>query len=259
MKLLKKKILFTLSFGTDFFKTQQNFLYYNYDFLYQRLAIFRPSSIRVACGELIKNNNIDKIIKNETPFFRLTSRGREKLLSFFPFYLRPRGKWDKTWRIVILKTAQGNQKSKLRTLRTLLQDSGFRKFSRGVYLSPWPISEKIRVFLLEGAFSAKVAVIESKNFLFMDHEQITKEIWQLNSLMNGYYKLINQIRSLLRRKNGQNSLTLKEKREFSLISDSYFSLLTKDPGLPRKLLPADWPAKLAQEAFLSLTRLIKGT
>ena len=279
MKLLKRKILFTLASEIDFFKINEGFEYYPYKFLYARLLNYKSSSIRDAVLQLAASGEIDKITRNKTVLFRLTAQGRSRLLYFFPISVGQKKVWDRIWRIAVIKarktiklgkaragstsevtqsgSSEVEQARDFRKLRQTLRTLSFRKLSRGVYITPLPISAQLKNFLLEEKISVKIAVIESRRLLLGDDKQLAKQVWSLNSLLKEYQNLINQAIVLLKYIKGQKSLTSKAKKQFSLILDSYFSLLGKDPGLPVKLLPIDWPFDLVKETFLRLADRVK--
>ena len=292
MKILKRKILFCLASEIDFFKVSEGFVYYPYSFLYSRLMIsphqntvrcgartqtqnfsvprkdskgyflsfktrcFKKSSVRDAVLQLARGGEVDKIIRNNVPFFRLTSRGREKLLSFFPQSIGQKKVWDRIWRLAIINSKFKKKKEKseeLRRLRRALEKLGFKKLSRGVYLTPLPISAQLKHLLLGEDFSAKIAVIESRKLLLGDDEQLAKEIWPLDYLLESYQNLITRQKKLLKKLKREKRLTNQDKEQFSLILNDYFSLLEKDPGLPKKLLPPDWPQEKCTLTFLALS------
>lgn len=258
MKVLKRKILFTLASEVDFFIKSEGFEYKPYGFIYWRLGDYQKSSIRDAVLQLVESGEIDKITRNGTPLFRLTSQGRDRLLSFFPISIGQRKVWDRIWRIAIISSKLKVQNSKLiRNLRRGLRKLGFKKLSRGVYLTPLPISAKLREFLLENNLTAQIAVIESRKLLVGDDKQLAKQIWQLDSLVESYSQFVNRVKNLLSFFKKQKGLSKKEKKQFSFILNILFSLLETDPGLPKKLLPDDWPADVAREQFLKLALKIK--
>jgi len=267
MKLLKRLILFTLASETDFFNQSEGFEYKVYHYLYDRLTNYQQSSIRDAILQLVDSGEVDKITRNAIPLFRLTSRGRDRLLSFFTISIGQKRVWDRIWRIALLhsekKSGGGKRKADKRKqkvedrkasrqLRRGLEKLGFKQLSRGIYVTPLPISAKLREFLLANDFLHKLTVIESRKLLVGDDEQLANHIWQLNSLIESYTKFISRANQLLMLFKQQKSLLTKEKKAFSALLTFYFSLLEKDPGLPKKLLPADWPADLAKERFLKL-------
>lgn len=270
MKLLKRLILFTLASEIDFFNKTEGFDYKTYRFLYERLMAYQESSIRDAVLQLVSLGEVDKIVRNEAPLFRLTSRGRDRLLSFFILSIGQKRVWDNIWRVVLLGLEVGNKKligrknklrvkelNQLRKLKAGLSKLGFRKFSRGVYLSPLPISARLREYLLDNNASASTIVIESRQILVGDDQQLAKEIWQLTKIEEKYRFLISRIEQLLRVLKSKKVLNNKEKTNFSAILTTYFSLLENDPGLPKKLLSPDWPLDLVKEKFLKLATKLR--
>jgi len=267
MKLLKQKILFILGSETDFLVKQDRFEYYPYQFFYWRLKNFQPSSVRDGVLQLIETGEVDKIVRNGVPFFRLTSQGRHRLLSFFTLSWGQKRVWDRKWKIAVIKKRKA-KKAKLKTrktsvkeirrIRIKLKKIGFKKLARGVYITPLPISQKINDFYLkDDFFSSKITVIESRRLLIGDNEQLAKDVWQLDLLLEEYKNFITKVNYLLASLKKQKSLTKQAKNEFFLILNFYFALLKKDPGLPKKLLSRDWPADLAKERFLKLALKIK--
>ena len=111
--------------------------------------------------------------------------------------------------------------------------------------------------MLKNNLASQVTIIESRRLIMADDKQLAKQIWQLDSLVLDYQKLISNINKLLTKLAKQKSLSNKDKNSFALILDHYFSLLSQDPGLPKKLLPHDWPQNRAKESYLKLVEKIK--
>lgn len=243
MKILKRKLLLSLSIPVDFFKTGEGFSYKPYKFLYFLLQNFCRGSIRDAIGQFIKSGEADKIVRNNVPFFRLTGAGRERLLSFFPIFTGQSQVWDKKWRIVI---------GAPRSLRLKLKEDGLKKFTRGVLITPLPVSDKIKNCLLEENLLGKVTVIESRKILSGDDKNLAKEVWELEKLVKEYLDFIKQCKSLLKKINVEKRLIEQDRRMVVDLFSSYFFLLSKDPGLPRKVLPDDWPGDFARKTFLNI-------
>ncbi len=259
MKLLKRLILFSLACELDFLNKSEGFEYKQYIFFYKHLSSYGQSSIRDAVLQLVKSGEIDKIVRNKTPFFRLTSQGRERLLTFFPMSLGQRKVWDRVWRIAILNSDLQSEKisQKVRKLRRGLRSLGFKKLSRGVYISPLPINDKLREFLLEEKLTALVTVIESRNLLIGDDKQLAYHIWQLDKLEKKYNDLVKTIENFLGQIKKTKKRTGLNNKKLSLIINNFFNILEGDPGLPKKLLLDDWPADKAKEKFLFLMEKLK--
>lgn len=254
MRLLKRKILFALASSIDYFNANEGFLYFPYKFLYFCLASYKKSSLRSACSQLLKLGELDKIQRNKNTYWRLTSKGRERLLSFFPQSISQRKVWDNTWRIVILSKIANSREN--RRLKYIFKQLGLKKFSSGVYISPLAITQQLKYYLLKANFSAKIAVIESRKLILADDQQLARQIWPLDKISLSYKELITKINNLLKLLKNKKYNINQAKTLFSPIFDFYFSLLESDPGLPKKLLPSDWPAFLAKEKFIKLMQEI---
>jgi len=243
MKVLKKKILLALSLPMDIFKKTKGFYYKPYRYIYFLLFNFRRGSIRDAMGQLTKSGEVDKIIRDNLPYFRLTGAGKERLLSFFPISLGQSQVWDEKWRVVV---------GAPRKLRLKLIKIGFQKLSQGAFITPLSISEKLKNYLLEEKLLGKVTVIESRRFLGNDDKSLAKENWQLEKLVKEYNDFIKKCRSLLKEMNDKKRLMNQDEEMVVELFNSYFSLLSNDPGLPKKVLPDDWPGDFAREVFLKI-------
>lgn len=268
MKLLKRRILFTLASEQDFFIKSEGYGYYPYSQLYSRLIPYQESSIRDGILQLVEFQFVDKIVKDGVPIFRLTSRGRDRLLSFYTISIGQKKVWDGIWRIALLEPAASNRSHKgnktnwedlneLRKLKRELSKMGFRPFSRGVYISALPISAKLREYLLNTKAGSKITVIESRQILVGDNRQLAENLWRLNLLEKAYRELITRMGLLLIQIKVKKILNYQIKKEFSAISSTYFSLLETDPGLPKKLLRVDWPLDLVKEQYSRLVTKFK--
>ncbi len=242
MRTLKRKTLLALSLPVDFFKKGEGFIYKPYNFLYFLLR-FQPGSIRDAIGQLIKSGEVDKIIRNNILYFRLTGAGRERLLSFFPISLGQSRVWDGTWKIVI---------GAPRVLKLKLAGLGFKRLAKGVYMTPMPVSSQVKDCLLEKNLLGKVIVIESRRILAGDNRYLAQKLWELENLAKEYRNFISQCRRLLKRMKEQKGLKNRYKTKVVELFDEYFSLLSDDPGLPKRILVDDWPADFAREIFLKI-------
>ena len=248
MKILKRKILLALSLPVDFFKRKEGFSYQPYSYFYFLLQ-FKQSSIRTAIGQLVKSGEIDKISRNNVPYFRLTGVGRARLLSFFPIALGQSRVWDGRWRIIV------NVDRKIKEPK--LREFGFKRLARGVFITPLPVSTQIKDFLLDKNLLGKVILLETRRFLAPDDEKIAKKHWQLEGLVIKYAIFVKQCRRLLKRINRQKRLENRDKKEVVDLFDAYFLLLSHDPGLPKKLLADDWPGDFARKVFLKIFDRLK--
>ncbi len=247
MKLLKTKLLFSL--GSEEGEAE----YKNYDWLYFRLSEFDEGSVREAATELVKAGAVDKIVRGNKALFRLTANGKEQLESQLRLNRGKQKVWDRIWRVVILT----NPGSEARCLAKELGHLGYKRVSRAVYVTPFSVSEETRQLFWQTKWQNKGEVIESRRLIVGDSLQLAKNLWNLESKTREYHDFVNLCERLLKIAR-QNIMLLKQpKLGFKLVLDRYFGLIKADPGLPKKLLPADWEAEEAKELFSRLVSMTK--
>jgi len=254
MKLLKLKTLLRLAGNVDLFSTEENFKYFSYPKLYWRLNRYSASSIRDGVGQLVKSGHVAKIMRNYRPNFRLTEVGKEELLLKFAVS-RNKGRWDKTWRVVVIDSKR-TSKSEVRWLRSQLKQFGCRNLERGVYVTPLNISKGIKDVLLRQSLLGGVTVLETKKFVVGDDKAFASIVWELDELVEAYLEFVSLSAKLIRVVRSGKELTDKLKREFVSVSDRWFELLSVDPGLPTGLLPKDWGFEEAKSNYLKLAESV---
>ncbi len=253
MRRLKTKLLFALASEVDYLKKAEGYKYKGYKFLYFRLSEYEQGSIRDAVMRLSREGAVDKIIRGNQARFRLTGAGRERLLEQIPRYKGQKKVWDRTWRIVIL-TEVGKRS---REIKTALGALGYKRVSRGVYVTPLRVSEETKRFFREKNWSSRAEVIESRKLIVGDDLGLARRLWGLDQTAAGYMGFIKQAEQVLKMGRKNVLLLQQPKGGFRSMFDLYFKLLLTDPGLPKKLLPEDWPANKAKDLFDRLVMLSK--
>lgn len=247
MKLLKKKLLFSLLAD----QPGQDYRYHSYAYLYFRASEFDRGSVRDAANELAAAGLVDRLRRNRRTLFRLTGLGRE-------IFLKETGRsgrgtaWDRLWRLVILTGGFGRA---LRPLQRQLSRLGFRRLSRGVYLSPGKVTEAAGEIFRRRGWANRVILAETGKVLGADNQQLARNLWQLEKLGLDYDKFITLASRLLRFSRSNLVLLQQSKLGFKAVFDAYFRLWLADPGLPKSLLPPDWPAEEAKSLFFRLVEL----
>ncbi len=249
MKLLKKKLLFSLLAD----QPGQDFEYHAYNYLYYRTSEFDPGSVRDAVNELVTEGAVDKVTRNRHSWFRLTSVGREILLK----NLRPQARqerWDRRWRIVIIVNKIGPA---LRQLKRELDNLGYRRLSRGVYLSAGNVSVQTREVLIKNHWLNQAVVIESRSLIGSDDQILARNLWQLEGLAKEYDQFITLAQRLLSSSRRNLVLLQQAKFGFKAVFDVYFKLQGLDTGLSKALLPPNWRSEEARDLFFRLVELAK--
>ncbi len=252
MKLLKKKVLFSLASEADFFQNGVNFSYHPYKYVYYRTSEFDPGSVRDAVNELASQGQIDKITRNGQVRLRLTTLGHEILLKSFT-RIASKQPWQRRWVIAAVSRVGRD----LRPLQTQLKNLGYRRFSRGVYVSPWPLADETKDVIVKNNWFNRVFIVESRRLLSTDDWQLARNLWHLEKLEEKYDQFINLADRLLKISRSNLVLLQQAKFGFKAVFDSYFKLISVDPGLPKALLPPDWKGDEAKNIFYRLVELTK--
>jgi phenylacetic acid degradation operon negative regulatory protein len=252
MKLLKKKVLFSLATESDFLQNNHNFSYHPYKYLYYRTSEFDPGSVRDAVNELVGQGAIDKITRNRQARLRLTALGHEIFLKNIA-RIASKQPWKGRWVIVAVNKVG----SDLRPLQTQLKNLGFKRFSRGVYLSPLPVVDTTKEMIVKNNWFNRVFMIESRRLLSTDDWQLARNLWRLEKLGERYNQFITLADRLLRISRANLILLQQAKFGFKTVFDTYFKLISVDPGLPKALLPPDWKGDEARLLFYRLVELTK--
>lgn len=234
MKLLKKKLLFSLLTGAV---TE----YKSYTWLYYRLSEYRAGSIRDAAIRLEKVGLIDKINRGNRAFFRLTGMGAEQLKKEI-------NAWDKIWRLVI-----SNHKPLGRELKAL----GYKQLSRGTYICPFNVTAATKQLFLMPKYLNCGYLLESKRLIVGDDWQIAAKLWRLEEIGQKYADFVNLSSRLLKLSRQNFGLLNQAKGGFKTIFDQYFKLFLLDPGLPTALLPQNWQKEEADKLFVRLSQIAK--
>lgn len=246
MRLLKKKLLFCLDSGGEL-------EYESYEFLYFRLSEYEPGSVRDAAIRLEKAGLIDKIVRNNQAYLRLTGLGKEQLVKSLNLSRGQQSVWDRIWRLVIVTDIQGQSRAMESGLRAL----GYKRVTRGVYVTPFKVSEQTKQLFLEKKWQSMVQIIESRRLILGDDQQWARRLWKLDQTGTDYFEFVNFAERLLKMGRKNFSLLKQSKGGFKTALDKYFKLIVSDPGLPKKLLPPDWQADAAKELFNRLVVLVK--
>jgi len=222
----------------------------------------RHNFFRVIARQL-KTRDIEKVIKGDQVYLRLTSAGREKVARDFPMLQIAKQPWDRRWRVVIFDISEINKNTR-ESLRNKLRRLGFGMLQESVWVTPHDVSADMREFLEskdlgDGAFVLEVSVI-----LAGDVSALVRKMWNLDGLEKEYQDIIRdalQIQGMYVRhcgRNRQHTGTSGEEvgdigkgdigKKVREIRERYVQAFLSDPCLPKELLPNDWPARRAREA-----------
>jgi len=160
--------------------------------------------------------------------------------------LSPQKKWDKNWYLVIFDIPEKLHR-KRDILREKLKKLGFGQLQQSVWISPinyLPVLEKIIFnYQLE-----PYVIFSQTNKIGRDtSRELAEKIWKLNELNKKYQKFISDWKRT------------HNKKERGFLQMRYLQILSKDPQLPKELLPERWAGNKAHQLIknLWLFQLIK--
>lgn len=204
---------------------------------------FRKHNAYMSLKRALKTGFIEKIFKNGQPYLRLTGRGKKKLVRDFPLLALKKKRWDRKWRMVFFDIQETSRKIRDQ-LRRKLEELGFAKFQRSVYITPHDFAEDIREFLESRALADKVYVVATKELLAGDEKALAAKLWKLEEINEQYRKILE-----FWEKKKTSSRKEKNNRE---IRSRYLEVLAVDPFLPKELVPSDWCRQEVEELLKTI-------
>ncbi len=233
---------------------------------------------RVVARQLI-TGDIEKVVKGDLVYLRLTSTGREKIARDFPMFSLSQKPWDKKWRVVIFDISELNRRVR-DGLRHKLRELGFGMLQESVWITPHDVGMDLRETLEQYDLGDVAYVLEVGEVLAGNIDALVKKIWHLDNLENEYNDIINEAAQLKnmyvvthdrvsQHTSGEKEKGQKKKMKNVIgkkdaegkvreIRERYVAAVLSDPCLPNELLPKDWPGQNARKAVEGLKKLIAG-
>lgn len=204
---------------------------------------YDESNIRHILNRMLRTGYIEKVIKNGSPYLRLTSKANAKLQRDFPIYSMQRKKWDGKWRVVIFDIKE-KEKHLRNALRDKLKELGFGMLQKSIYISPYDFVKDMYEFLQAKKILGKAFILTARHELMGEPQDLANYVWQLDKLSDEYEELRQKILEVGKSKN--------KTRAIKQIKNSYLEIISDDPFLPKELLPADWPGEEVKKAVIDL-------
>lgn len=218
---------------------------------------FRRSNFSRMVLNRIKTGEIEKRVKGDDVYLRLTSAGKNRVVRDFPVLNFQNKRWDGKWRVVIFDIKEINKYLRNR-LRDKLRELGFGMLQESVWITPHDIGKDMREFLEEKKLGAMVFVLEVENILVGNRDILIRKIWDLSFLEESYLEILNRVDVILSDRTKLDTAYFKKKREERVqkIREKYLQILLIDPCLPKELLPENWAGEKARKAILRLKIMV---
>jgi phenylacetic acid degradation operon negative regulatory protein len=159
--------------------------------------------------------------------------------------------WDEWWTLIAFSLPQGDVVGR-RELRGKLRWLGCAPLYDGLWISPHDLTEEAGA-QLAGLASGAVTVFRARHVEL--GESIGRdpvEAWDTAAIAELYDSFIRRWGSLRERVRRGRITGAEAVRTRTEVMDTYRRLPVVDPGLPRPLLPADWPREPARELFAAI-------
>ncbi|MBI4066504.1 hypothetical protein HY411_02195 [Candidatus Gottesmanbacteria bacterium] len=227
---------------------------------------YRRHNFSRLLGRQLKTGDIEKVVKGDDVYLRLTSTGKERIVRDFPLFSLANKPWDKRWRVVIFDIAEINRNTR-EALRDKLRELGFGMLQESVWITPHDVSLDMREFLEHYELDDAAFVLEVSAVLAGDQERLVRKVWNLDNLEEAYRTVINEVKQFQdmyiasdgrrlqhtdkRHRKGENM-----EDEVRNIRQRYIEALIADPCLPKELWPDGWPAEESRHAVKWLQRVM---
>ena len=156
----------------------------------------------------------------------LTKEGKEKLKNILPVFL-PQKEWDKSWYLVIFDIPE-KLRGKRNILREKLKKLGFGQLQQSVWISPTNYLSILEKLIFDYQLDHYVIFSQTNKIGRETSQDLSEKIWKLSELNKEYQKFILDWEKTF------------DKKERNLLQMSYLQILSKDPQLPKELLPKKW-------------------
>ncbi|MFF5985286.1 PaaX family transcriptional regulator C-terminal domain-containing protein [Streptomyces olindensis] len=150
--------------------------------------------------------------------------------------------WDGTWTLLGFSLPESWQRQR-HDLRSQLTWSGFGPLFNGLWIAPGEVD--VSALVAELGLSAHVKVFRAHADAGMDIGQMIEETWELSDLAAGYAGFVRRWQPWEDRlPEADEALVLRLR-----LQTEWLRIVRRDPRLPVKHLPDDWPAEQAEKTF----------
>lgn len=206
----------------------------------------KKESIYNAVSQMLKTGYLEKVVKNGKPYLRISNRGFQGWQRDFSFLAMRDTPWDGKWRLVIFDLPE-ERKIRREALRRKLYELGFGQLQKSIYISPFDFVQDMAEFLERQHLLGYAFVLTAKHELMGSAKKLANRVWKLDKINKEYTKImegLEKLKAVKRKDKWQSHL----RKLFFYLSD----LLTRDPFLPKELLPEDWLGEKVRVKLISL-------
>ncbi|MEU4730514.1 PaaX family transcriptional regulator C-terminal domain-containing protein [Streptomyces sp. NPDC023588] len=156
------------------------------------------------------------------------------------------------WLLAVFSVPE-QERHKRHLLRSRLARLGFGAVAPGVWIAPARLAEETGHTLERLQLTPYVELFRGAHLGFAPTPQAVARWWDLTSLAKQHEEFLDLHEPVLRAlRSGPDPTPQEAYRAYLLALDGWRRLPYADPGLPRELLPADWPGDRAAAVFAEL-------
>lgn len=210
------------------------------------LRSFKESeaSVRTSLSRLKKEGFVESIKSGKKAFYSITDLGKDTIIFKKYKLLMGERNWDGQWHIVSFDIPERFRYSR-DILRKTLLSLGYGTLHTSVMISPYDKGEEIKETVKEYGIEDYVEFFSAKYEGNKNIKDLVPKIWDLKWLERQYNKFISIYEHELEelKKKVEEGDSIDPSYAFLKgveLNDSFSSIISADPHLPRELLPDDW-------------------
>lgn len=248
-KLLRisDRIILGLAIFEDFFEDVQGMggivgqAYKNvYGFVPRK---YKKSNFYAACLRRLSTKEIERVMLDGRPYLRLATRGKKRLIRYFPLLKLRERRWDRVLRVVIfdIEEIQANLRDRF---RRKLKELGFQMWQKSVWVSLLPIEKDFKEFLANNNLLGRVYILKDRGESIENIKDFVWKVWNLRKLEKTYERFLDKYEL-----EDLNNVNSEQKRK---IKSDFLEILAQDPLLPLSVLPRGWIGEKVRKLIKNL-------
>ncbi|MFC5213608.1 PaaX family transcriptional regulator C-terminal domain-containing protein [Streptomyces coerulescens] len=159
---------------------------------------------------------------------------------------------DEGWVLAVFSVPE-SERQKRHVLRSRLAGLGFGTAAPGVWIAPAQLYEEARHTLQRLRLEEYVDFFRGEHLGFTPTTEAVARWWDLAAIAKEHDAFLDRHEPVLHAWERRADTPLEEAyRDYLLALDSWRHLPYTDPGLPARLLPADWPGARSAAVFRGL-------
>lgn len=222
---------------------------------------FTASAVRAAVSRMARQGWLKPLRAGRASYYALMPRGQGRIEEAARriFKLHPEA-WDRLWRILAVP-ATGKDRRRRDQLRRELVWMGFAPLSRGVYLTPVDLLDRIEALADRYGLGGQCEMFTARHEGAQPDPELVARYWDLVAIDAAYAGFVKEWKPHLedRRSAEARGEVVPDAVAFgekTRLVHAFRKFLFIDPGLPQELLPARWSGAEARGVFSAYYHLL---